>query len=43
MDAASLIEKSGVLAEYVELGTEEPRSEAVRQETARKEGLERNV
>ena len=34
MDAASLIEKFGVLAEYVGLGTGEPRSEAVRQETA---------
>ena len=34
MDAASLIERFGVLAEYVGLGTGEPRSEAVRQQTA---------
>ena len=34
MDAASLIEKFGVLVEYVGLGTGEPRSEAVRQQTA---------
>jgi hypothetical protein len=34
MDAASLIGKFGVLAEYVGLGTGEPRSEAVRQQTA---------
>jgi hypothetical protein len=34
MDAGSLIGKFGVLAEYVGLGTGEPRSEAVRQQTA---------
>lgn len=34
MGAASLIERFGVLAEYVGLGTGEPRSEAVRQHTA---------
>ena len=34
MDAASLTERFGVLAEYVGLGTGEPRSEAVRQQTA---------
>jgi hypothetical protein len=34
MDVASLIEKFGVLVEYVGLGTGEPRSETVRQQTA---------
>jgi hypothetical protein len=33
MDVASLIEKFGVLVEYVGLGTGEPRSETVRQQT----------
>jgi hypothetical protein len=34
MDAASFIEKFGVLVEHVGLETGEPRSEAVRQQTA---------
>jgi hypothetical protein len=34
MGVVSLIERFGVLAEYVGLGTGEPRSEAVRQHTA---------